>query len=72
MMRHMQKNSGALFGRSVISAIAETMTAIMDVSWVMFVESTSSLWAFLVNRNPPKDIFLTRRLEHRGSIAKKI
>ena len=72
MMRLMQKNSGALFGQSVISAIAETMTAIMDVSWVMFVESTSSLWAFLVNRNPQRISSYLRDGDTREVLQKKI
>jgi hypothetical protein len=40
------EKSGVLFGQSVKSAIAETMTAIMDVFWVIFVERTSFLGIF--------------------------
>jgi hypothetical protein len=49
-------NSGALFGRSVKSGIAEIMTAIKDACWVIFMDSMSSLWKFWSIPAPKGDL----------------
>lgn len=71
MIQPYAENPAALFGQSAKSGIAEIMPAIMGVSWVVLLDTTGSIWTFLVNRNP-KRYLPTEEVVKTEADAKKI